>query len=35
VAGTFGDTVSQSVGDTAANPLRFPGQQYDPNLALH
>jgi RHS repeat-associated protein len=35
VAGIFGDTVSQPVGATAANPLRFPGQQFDPNMALH
>jgi RHS repeat-associated protein len=35
VAGIFGDTVSQPVGTTAANPLRFPGQQFDPNMALH
>jgi RHS repeat-associated protein len=35
VAGIFGDTVSQAVGTTAANPQRFPGQQFDPNLALH
>ena len=35
VAGIFGDTVSQPVGTTAANPLRFPGQQYDPNMGLH
>jgi RHS repeat-associated protein len=35
VAGIFGDTVSQLVGTTAANPMRFPGQQFDPNLALH
>ena len=35
VTGIFGDTVSQPVGTTAANPLRFPGQQFDPNLALH
>nr|MEC6698351.1 RHS repeat-associated core domain-containing protein [Sphingobium sp. SJ10-10] len=35
IAGIFGDTVSQPVGTTAANPLRFPGQQYDPNIALH
>ena len=35
VAGIFGDTVSQPVGSTAANPQRFPGQQFDPNLALH
>ena len=35
VAGIFGDTVSQPVGSTAANPLRFPGQQYDPNIALN
>jgi RHS repeat-associated protein len=35
VAGIFGSTVSQPVGTTAANPQRFPGQQYDPNIALH
>ena len=35
VAGIYGDTVSQPVGTTAANPLRFPGQQYDANLGLH
>jgi RHS repeat-associated protein len=28
VAGIFGDTVSQPTGNTAANPLRFPGQWY-------
>jgi RHS repeat-associated protein len=35
VAGIYGSTVSQPVGSTAANPLRFPGQQYDPNITLH
>ena len=35
VAGIFGDTVSQAVGTTAANPQRFLGQQYDPFSALH
>jgi len=29
VAGVYGDTVSQPVGTTAANPQRFPGQQQD------
>ncbi|HEX8483145.1 MAG TPA: RHS repeat-associated core domain-containing protein [Allosphingosinicella sp.] len=29
VAGVYGDTVSQPAGTTAANPLRFPGQQQD------
>ena len=35
VAGIYGNTVSQPVGTTAANPLRFPGQQFDANLGLH
>ena len=35
VAGIFGDTVSQPVGTTAANPIRFPGQQYDANMGPH
>ena len=35
VSGTYGDTVSQPVGTTAANPLRFPGQQFDPYTTLH
>jgi RHS repeat-associated protein len=36
VAGVFGDTVSQPVGSTSANPLRFPGQWYDGNAGgLH
>jgi RHS repeat-associated protein len=35
VAGIFGDTVSQPVGTTAVNPLRFPGQQHDANTGLH
>ena len=34
-SGIFGDTVSQPVGTTAANPQRFPGQQFDPNTTLH
>jgi RHS repeat-associated protein len=34
VAGIFGDTVSQLAGDTAANPLRFPGQWADDNTGL-
>jgi RHS repeat-associated protein len=35
VAGVFGDTVSQPVGATAANPLRFPGQQQDAATGLY
>lgn len=35
VAGIFGDTVSQPIGSTGANPLRFPGQQYSANTKLH
>jgi RHS repeat-associated protein len=35
VAGIFGDTVSQPIGSTSANPQRFPGQQYDANTGLH
>jgi len=35
VAGIYGDTVSQPVGSTAANPLRFPGQQHDAFTGLH
>jgi RHS repeat-associated protein len=31
----FGATVAQPVGMTAANPLRFPGQQYDAATGLH
>jgi RHS repeat-associated protein len=34
VSGVYGDTVSQPVGTTAANPQRFPGQQYDANLGF-
>jgi RHS repeat-associated protein len=36
VAGIFGDTVSQPVGNTGSNPLRFPGQWFDANAGgLH
>jgi RHS repeat-associated protein len=35
VAGIFGDTVSQPVGTTSANPMRFPGQWYDGTTGLH
>ncbi|MER9727015.1 MULTISPECIES: hypothetical protein [unclassified Mesorhizobium] len=35
VAGIFGNTVSQPVGATSANPQRFPGQQEDPTSALY
>ena len=35
VAGVYGDTVSQPVGTTAANPQRFPGQQQDSVTGLH
>jgi len=35
VAGVYGDTVSQPVGTTAANPQRFPGQQLDATTGLH
>jgi RHS repeat-associated protein len=35
VAGIYGDTVSQPVGTTASNPLRFPGQQHDSVTGLH
>ena len=35
VSGVYGDTVTQLAGTTAANPQRFPGQQYDPYTALH
>ena len=35
VAGVFGDTVSQPVGSTAANPVRFPGQHHDAATGLH
>jgi RHS repeat-associated protein len=35
VAGVYGDTVSQPAGTTAANPLRFPGQQHDAVTGLH
>ncbi|MER9934337.1 RHS repeat-associated core domain-containing protein [Mesorhizobium sp. M0088] len=35
VAGIFGDTVSQPVGVTSANPQRFPGQQEDPASGLY
>lgn len=35
VSGIFGDTVSQPVGTTASNPLRFPGQQHDATTGLH
>ncbi|HEX8308072.1 MAG TPA: RHS repeat-associated core domain-containing protein [Allosphingosinicella sp.] len=34
-SGIYGDTASQPVGTTAANPLRFPGQQQDPVSGLH
>ena len=35
VSGIFGDTVTQLAGSTAANPLRFPGQQFDPATPLN
>ncbi|HEU0097572.1 MAG TPA: RHS repeat-associated core domain-containing protein [Allosphingosinicella sp.] len=35
VAGVYGDTVSQPVGTTAANPIRFPGQQQDAVTGLY
>jgi RHS repeat-associated protein len=35
VAGIFGDTVAQPAGDSAANPLRFPGQWADDNTGLN
>ena len=35
VSGIYGDTVTQLAGTTAANPQRFPGQQYDPFTNLH
>lgn len=35
VAGIFGNTVSQPVGATSANPQRFPGQQEDPTSGLY
>jgi len=35
VAGVYGDTVSQPVGTTSANPQRFPGQQLDATTGLH
>jgi RHS repeat-associated protein len=35
VAGLFGDSVSQPVGTAAANPQRFPGQQFDATTGLH
>jgi RHS repeat-associated protein len=35
VAGVYGDTVSQPVGTTAANPQRFPGQQQDGVTGLY
>ena len=35
VSGIFGDTVTQLTGTTAANPQRFPGQQFDPATSLH
>ena len=35
VADIFGATVAQPAGMTAANPLRFPGQQYDAATGLH
>jgi RHS repeat-associated protein len=35
VAGVYGDTVSQPVGTTAANPQRFPGQQQDAVTGLY
>jgi RHS repeat-associated protein len=34
-AGVYGDTATQPVGTTAANPLRFPGQQQDAMTGLH
>jgi RHS repeat-associated protein len=34
-AGVYGDTASQPVGTTAANPQRFPGQQQDSATGLH
>ena len=34
-SGIFGDTVSQPAGTAAAMPQRFPGQQFDPYMALH
>jgi RHS repeat-associated protein len=35
VAGVYGDTVSQPLGATGTNPLRFPGQQQDPVTGLY
>jgi RHS repeat-associated protein len=35
VAGVYGDTASQPVGTTAANPQRFPGQQQDAVTGLY
>jgi RHS repeat-associated protein len=35
VAGVYGDTASQPVGTTAANPNRFPGQQQDAVTGLY
>ena len=35
VSGIFGDTVTQLTGSTAANPQRFPGQQFDPYTSLN
>ncbi|RWM12892.1 MAG: hypothetical protein EOR72_20465 [Mesorhizobium sp.] len=35
VAGIFGNTVSQPIGATSANPQRFPGQQEDPTSGLY
>jgi RHS repeat-associated protein len=35
VAGVYGDTASQPVGATAANPQRFPGQQQDSVTGLY
>lgn len=35
IAGIFGDTVAQPAGDSAANPLRFPGQWADDNTGLN